>query len=300
MLDNLEMNPKYPRMIPRRELRESVLQCCLDNIKDDSKREWFQKRFETLNDQHSFFLSFGMVNRKFEESQITMTSALQNQLKSINSAFSIDSWTLVEFCRLAFLLFLETENRKDKIIKLLSSADRKEQVLLYKSFQFLANAAEFQLSVIDGIRTNMIDVFDAIALEDVYPFKYFGEDSWNHMVLKAIFMERPLYKILGLDERSNSKLAGILQDFAHERWAAGRAVTPELWRLMSGFLNDSIIKDLHKVIETDSEIAKLAAIKVLEENNNPETDNWLRTQGVSSQNVTWDEIGERTSKSSGN
>lgn len=287
-------------MIPERELRESVLQCCLDNIEDDSKREWFQKRFETLNDQHSFFLSFGMVNRKFEQSPITITSVLQSQLTSINSAFSIDSWTLVEFCRLAFLLFLETQNNEGKIIKLLSSADRKEQVLIYKSFQFLTNADEFRLTVIDGIRTNMIDVFDAIALEDVYPFKYFGEDSWNQMVLKAIFMERPLYKIVGLDERSNSKLAGILQDFAHERWAAGRSVTPELWRLMGGFLNENIIKDLKKVIETDNEIAKLAAIKVLEENDSSQIDNWLRIQGMSSQNITWNEIGEQTSKSSGN
>jgi len=60
------------------------------------------------------------------------------------------------------------------------------------------------------------------------------------------------------------------------------------------------IKDLKKVIETDNEIAKLAAIKVLEENDSSQIDNWLRIQGMSSQNITWNEIGEQTSKSSGN
>ena len=55
------------------------------------------------------------------------------------------------------------------------------------------------------------------------------------MILKAIFIERPLYKIYGLDKRMNKPLAEMLVAYVNERWAAGRDVTPELWRLVVPF-----------------------------------------------------------------
>jgi hypothetical protein len=138
----------------------------------------------------------------------------------------------------------------------------------------------------------MIDVFDAIALENTFPITYFSEDAWNHMVLKAIFMERPIYRIFGIDERRNTKLAGILHDFVQERWAAGRTVTPELWRMMVGFINDDIFEDLKKVIVSKSEIDKIAALKVLQGIENKEIKDWLENQAFQSTNMSWDDIGK--------
>ena len=55
---------------------------------------------------------------------------------------------------------------------------------------------------------------------------YFDEHRWNHMVLKALFNGAALAPIQGLDERANPELAAMLRDYAHERWAADRAVSP--------------------------------------------------------------------------
>ncbi len=272
--------------------KEKVFQCCLNNIEDEANKKWFEEKAKSLGSSSSFFIAFGLVNRKLENKSISIPNALELQLKSINPAFLAKPWSLVDFCRLAFLLQLDPKSNKEKIIKLLASADMKEQVVIYKSFQYLENAKDFLLDVIDGIRTNMIDVFDAIALENTFPITYFSEDAWNHMVLKAIFMERPIYRIFGIDERRNTKLAGILHDFVQERWAAGRTVTPELWRMMVGFINDDIFEDLKKVIVSKSEIDKIAALKVLQGSENKEIKDWLENQAFQSTNMSWDDIGK--------
>jgi hypothetical protein len=272
-------------------LKHAVFNCCLENINDDSKKEWFQKRLESLSDPSLFYLSFGLVNRKLENKPVVVSSDLETLLKSINPSFLSSSWSLIEFCRLALLLQLNPKNNKEKITTLLASSDMKEQIVIYKAFQYIENAEDFLLNVIDGIRTNIIDVFDAIALENAFPFTYFSEDAWNHMVLKAIFMERPIYRIYGIDERRNAKLAGILHDFVQERWAAGRTVTPELWRMIEGFDNAVIFEDLKKVISGDDNVSRMAAIKVLEVSEKPEIKAWLSSQNHASPNKSWDEIG---------
>ena len=62
------------------------------------------------------------------------------------------------------------------------------------------------------------------------PSRDLDEMAWNHMVLKALFIDTSLAPIQGLDRRANAWLMRMLCDYAHERWAAGRPVSPELWR----------------------------------------------------------------------
>ncbi|MEQ6119022.1 EboA domain-containing protein [Reichenbachiella sp. MALMAid0571] len=272
-------------------LRDQVIQACKSNIKDQAVLSWFTDKLETTETPSAFFLAFGMVNRKIDRSSVEIPTTLLDTFKNIDPVFNINNWTLDQFCRLAFLINLDPENNKGKIETLLASADMREQVVIYKSLHFLQNAEDFVLNAVDGIRTNMIDVFDSIALDSAYPSKYFDESAWNQMVLKAIFMERPIFKIYGLETRQNKKLATILHDFVHERWAAGRSVTPELWRLTSSFLNVQILEDLKKVIETGTPTAKSAAIKVLQESNHPKATDWLESKNIEKSKKSWEEIG---------
>ncbi len=272
-------------------LKEQIIEYCTSQLGDESTVRWFTDKLTTLDSPPKFFLAFGMVSRKVEKLPLALPKNLQQALCEKNTGFSPELWTLDEFCRLAFLLKLPTSTNHNTIETLLASADMREQVAIYKSLCFLENAEAFVLNAIDGIRTNMIDVFDAIALNNGFARKHFSEDPWNQMVLKAIFMERPIFRIDGLDERKNEKLAGILHDFAHERWAAGRLVTPELWRMMPGFVNDSIATDLKKVIDSDTPTAKKAAIKALAQSDHPGAAEWLTDEGLSEPNISWNEIG---------
>ena len=93
-------------------------------------------------------------------------------------------------------------------------------------------------------------VFEAVAHRSPYPKEQFAENRWNHMVLKALFVGSALHPIQGLEERANPTLARMLCDYAHERWAAGRPVSPELWRCVGPHADAEALADLQRVLAT--------------------------------------------------
>jgi len=54
-------------------------------------------------------------------------------------------------------------------------ADTREQISIFKSIPYLENASHFAPIVVNGIRTNIVDVFDAITLKNPYPASYFSQ-----------------------------------------------------------------------------------------------------------------------------
>jgi hypothetical protein len=83
------------------------------------------------------------------------------------------------------------------------------------------------------------------------------------MVLKALFIGSSLAPIQGLDERANPVLAEMLRDYAHERWAAGRPVTPELWRCIGPYAEGGIIDDLARLADSADRKERRAAALAL-------------------------------------
>lgn len=252
-----------------------------DQIEDPQLIGWLKNVLESTRDKQSFFINFGLIGRKVEHRSIVT-----------KGHFPYGHWSLEQVCRLALLMSIPNENSIDFIGHLLSASDMREQVVIYKSLPHLKNASEFTAMAVDGIRTNMIDVFDAIALDNVFPKVYFSEEAWNQMVLKGIFMERPLYRIIGLDERKNATLSSVLYDFVHERWSAKRPVTPELWRLMPGFIDDKIFEDLLTVLEKDTPLAKQAVLRVLSSSEFPAAKEWYKSNGFEP-HLSWEEIGKQ-------
>ncbi len=109
----------------------------------------------------------------------------------------------------------------------------------------------------------MQPVFEAVAHRNPYPKEQFGENAWNHMVLKALFIGSRLDPIQGLDARANPALMRMLCDYAHERWAASRPVTPELWRCVGPFADRAALADLERVLTTGNPLERQAAALAL-------------------------------------
>jgi len=265
------------------------------NVLSEKEKNWFEGKLEKLKSdpsERNFFLTFGLVNRFIDKAEITFSEDELSNIGKVHPAFGELVWTKDQLCRLVLMMSLPKKSNFEAIEKLFNSADVNELVILYRGLAFLKNAKDFTLRNAEGIRTNMESVFDAIALHNPFPATYFDEGAWNQMVLKATFMQRPLFKIVNLGQRVNLNLAKIAQDFAHERWSAGRVVTPELWQLTSPFLDESLLDDLKKVFETDTELAKVAAQKVIAESNYEPAKTWLASQKFSPQPMTWEKIGE--------
>ena len=83
------------------------------------------------------------------------------------------------------------------------------------------------------------------------------------MVLKALFVGSTLHPMQGLEARANPELAKMLCDYAHERWAAGRPVSPELWRCVGAHADDAALGGLQRVLATGDGVERKAAALAL-------------------------------------
>lgn len=191
-------------------------------------------------------------------------------LSSEIAGFSVEGWSLVRLGRVWLLTQLDSSDRNEyvkNIETLFDTAEMNELVALYSALPVLSYPDQWLFKATDAVRSNMGFVFDAIALHNPYPEKYFSELAWNQLVLKTIFNDKPIHFIEGLDNRSNEKLAITLSDFAHERWAAGRTVPAQVWRLVGKFMNNALLADMQHLFQSENENDHKAAALACKEAN---------------------------------
>lgn len=145
------------------------------------------------------------------------------------------NWSVERAARILLVLALPQDDESkylQTLEQVFTAADVGELVTLYQALPLLAYPERLKARAAEGVRSNMTDVFNAVALQNPYPAEYFDNLAWNQMILKALFVGSPLHLIQGLDRRANPELAKMLVDYASERQAANRSVSPELWELV--------------------------------------------------------------------
>ncbi len=147
------------------------------------------------------------------------------------------------------------------VLNIIQIADKEELITFLKYLVLLPNASFFKPSAVEALRTNIGPVFDAIAMNNPYPQLFFNEQEWNQMYLKAVFIQRKLEDIVGVDEMANADLARIISDYAHERLAASRTIEPYFWRPVAKFLDDTLLSDMERLLKssntTENKVAAL-------------------------------------------
>ncbi|MEA5594955.1 EboA family metabolite traffic protein [Rivularia sp. UHCC 0363] len=215
---------------------------------------WLNEKRESISNgagTRVFFTAFSAVPRYTSKNDIQPTvEELESAANACNNWFP-DRWTIDQAARTLLVLSLPSDDA-NKYLQILSqvfaAADVGELVALYQALPLLPYPEQLCDRAAEGIRSNMTAVFNAVALQNPYPAEYLDNLAWNQMVLKALFVGSPLHLIQGLDERANPDLARMLVDYARERWAAGRDVSPELWRCVGRFANSEILADLERVL----------------------------------------------------
>lgn len=213
-----------------------------------------------------FFTSFSAVPRYTGKADLGLSEEDLRRAEALRTGWDPRSWSVDQAGRTLFVLALPHENADAHVAKLeqvFTTADVGESVALYQALPLFPHPERYQARAAEGLRTNITSAFNAIALRNPYPAEYFDEATWNQMVLKALFVGSPLHLIYGLDRRSNEKLAHMLVDYAHERWAASRRVAPELWRPVGPFVDEAIAEDLERVLAEDDPVQQEAAALAL-------------------------------------
>jgi hypothetical protein len=208
---------------------------------------------------------FGLAPRKLGHADLSLTADDLAAAKKARSDWDPREWTIGQAARILALLEFAAagKNFAETFQQLCRTAEVGELVALYRGLPLYPDPAALDWQVGEGLRTSMRSVFEAIAHRSPYPKENFSEDRWNHMVLKALFIGSRLAPIQGLDQRRNPTLAQILSDYAHERWEAGRPVTPELWRCLGPFAEGLLLDDLERLASSAEKSERHAAALAL-------------------------------------
>lgn len=271
---------------------------------DNEAKHWLQEKLSLLQERpqpKDLYLTFSAMPRFVGKADLEFSNNDIETIQNLKAGLSLDGWTLPQAARVLTVCSYQYPNASaflNVIDQLFSTAEVNELVALYSSLPVLPFPERLKARASEGVRTNMSVVFDAIVLNNPYTFEYLDEAAWNQMVLKALFMERPLYKIYGLEQRKNLELSKMISNYAHERWAAGRTTSPEMWRPVGDQGTISIYQDIEHLLTMDDPDQSAAAILAAATLDTKEAHSFLDrnrdlVEKIANDNITWDEIGKR-------
>ncbi|MEO8630058.1 MAG: EboA domain-containing protein [Betaproteobacteria bacterium] len=210
-------------------------------------------------------LAISLVSRKLGKDPLQLDPSDLEQAARARKNWDPTGWTLDQAGRIYLLLCcnVTAERFRAWLDQLCQTADVGELVAFYRGLPLYPDAAQHRLRAAEGIRSNMKAVFEAVAHRNPYPVEELAEGPWNQMVLKTLFVGSTLHPIQDLETRANPALMRMLCDYAHERWAAGRPISPELWRCVGRHADPAALADLERVLNTGTAAEREAAALAL-------------------------------------
>ncbi|MGC1274672.1 MAG: EboA domain-containing protein [Planctomycetaceae bacterium] len=253
----------------------TLLRGWLNGRVEPAALEWLDGRLAAVRggDVKQLYLAFGLVPRRTGKSDLALPKTELLKAQDAREGWDASSWSVDHAARTLLVLSLPSDDRAtylETLDRLFGAGEVGELVALYQALPLLPRQEAHVPRGVEGLRTNMKPVFAAIAHRNPYPAERFDDAQWNQMILKCLFIDLPLAPVVGLDERVNEPLMRMLCDYAHERWAAGRMVSPELWRCVGPVADDSALEDLARVLREGSEQERQAAGASLVANDRPE------------------------------
>lgn len=217
---------------------------------------WVGDALANLQDgtpERALHIFLGLAPRKLGKADLALTKAELAAADAAKPGWRPGEWSLDGAARvLALCVYKGARPFAETFKDLRRTADAAEMIALYRGLPLYPEPAALDFEVGEGLRSNLRPVFEAIAHHNPWPRDHFDEHRWNHMILKALFVGSRLEPVVGLRERANPELARILCDYADERRAAGRPITPELWIPVRPFAGDPKIDRALALAEEDA------------------------------------------------
>lgn len=233
--------------------------------------DWLRKICElgAAGNSPRFHLGFSQAPRRLGTAPLALTETERTAATAARDGWQPGVWSVDQAGRARALLALGAlpdDGYFATLDRLFDDADLGELVALYRSLAILPYPERLTARAAEGLRSNMKTVYEAVALENPYPADFLNEAAFNQLVLKCLFVGSKLDLVWGVDRRINPSLAAMLCDYARERWAAGRTVSPELWRCVGPIADGVALAVLERAFETGSELDQLGVVLACSKN----------------------------------
>ena len=264
---------------------ESTLQLWLDLRLDACGAQWLRESVASLTGggtDRDLFSRVSLVSRKLGKAPLALDATALALADQARPGWDPSRWTVDQAARIRLLLASATDSDSfvRRLDQLCATADLDELVAFYQGLPLYPDPPRHRSRAAEGVRTNMRVVFEAVVHRNPYAAEQLPEDAWNQMVLKALFVGSSLAAIVSLDRRANATLARMLSDYAHERWSAGRPVSPELWRCAGQFASGALLADFARVLDAGTPPERAAAVLALRSASDPEAQRLLAHHAV--------------------
>jgi len=203
------------------ELSKHVKASC-----EESAWSWFEGKLTSLSqsfDENFLYSALAMVRRKLGDGGLS------------DDALGYGHISLADAARILLLLSAKS-HLGDDFLRVITDAykfgDEYEKEAILKGMLLLDPQGSLKALSEDACRTNILSMFSAVVFENEYSASFFSEHPYNQMVLKALFMECNVSRMINLDARLNPSLSRMCYDYLRERVAAARQPPASIWLAM--------------------------------------------------------------------
>lgn len=277
---------------------DQELQSLLNRNLDAATDSWLQSKLEQIVGSSStkdLYMTYSLLASKIDSDAVLNLSSDTDEVTQYLRTQNATTLQIARIYLLIKVLKADSDFFVPKVANLIQVADTGELETFLKYLVLLPDAENYKQTAVEALRTNIATIFEAISMQNPYPAKYFNDQQWNQMFLKAAFMQLDLSTILSIDERANKDLTRIISDYAHERWAASREIEPLFWRPVAAFLDENLLKDMERLFASENPIENKVAALCCYTSEEPMAKELLAKHPelkaqVANENITWKNI----------
>ncbi|MGB0723598.1 MAG: EboA domain-containing protein [Gammaproteobacteria bacterium] len=177
-----------------------------------------------------------------------------------------DGWAAGDAARLLFILrgAARAPEQSSAIAKqVYSFGDASEREVVARALPLLPHGEDLHALALEIGRTNSVELFSALALDNPYPARHYDQLEFNKLVLKGLFVGVDVSRISGLDERADAELADMCMNYIQERLDAERPIPESIWFAMAPTASGAVLDTLLDALAGDDPLQSLAAARAL-------------------------------------
>jgi hypothetical protein len=236
---------------------------------DERGRAWLvaaRAELEAGVSDARFATLLSVASRHARRRSAELSAAECDQAAALVEGWDPAHWSVLDLVRATLVLSrpdLESEGGPRAILEAFRYGDVGELCALARTLQLLPQPEAYVWQAGECCRSNMNEVFEAMACDNAFPAKYFDDVAWRALVVKAIFISAPLARVWGLDTRLSEDLARMALDLAEERRSAGREVQPVLWMCLGTHGGERALASIELELSEGGPVGRRAAALAL-------------------------------------